>query len=300
MRPHVEIIDEKDLIWHIAEFPHATGSARQRHLNYCEEKGEASLSVEFTSDWSRPAGVHAAQTEWYVLEGEVQLGDEVLVKGDYWIAPVGILTPAIKVKAGTKILLFREYADWHFEPRDSSWPSAKPHHQLVIKRTSQMEWYDIQDPVNGSPMDFESGGTPVPGLFIKLLYKDPETGFYTRLIKAKPGWKEHPLAHHPCYEEAYCLEGEFDFNYGKMWPGTYFFRPALVRHGDFVAGEQEGTTWILRCDGRLVDWYTENARVEMKGDPLNWGPDYPGTQAPVLLQPVRSRSIGDWQNRHYQ
>lgn len=300
MRPHVEIIDEKDLIWHIAEFPHATGEARQRNLNYCEEKGEASLSVEFLTDWSRPAGVHAAQTEWYVLEGELQLGEETLVEGDYWIAPQGILTPAIKVKAGTKILLFREYADWQFEVRDSNLPTAKPHHELIIKRTNQMEWYDVTDPVNGSPMDFESGGTPVPGLSIKLLFHDKETGFYTRLIKAKPGWKEHPLAHHPCYEEAYCLDGEFEFNYGKMWKGTYFFRPALVRHGDFVAGEQTGTTWILRCDGRLVDWYTENARVEMLGDPLNWGPDYPNSQDPVLLQPVRSRSIGDWKNRNYQ
>jgi hypothetical protein len=50
MRPHVEIIDEKDLLWHMAEFPHATGTARQRHLNYCEEKGEASLSVEMKGD----------------------------------------------------------------------------------------------------------------------------------------------------------------------------------------------------------------------------------------------------------
>ena len=64
------------------------------------------------------------------------------------------------------------------------------------------------------------------------------TGFYTRLIKAKPGWREHPLAHHPVYEEAYCLEGDFDYNFGLMTPGQYFFRPAGVRHGDFTAGEK--------------------------------------------------------------
>ena len=75
-------------------------------------------------------------------------------------------------------------------------------------------------------MRFDLGGTPVPGLFIKMLHRDEKTGFYTRLIKAKPGWGEHPLAHHPCYEEAYCLEGGFEYNWGTMWPGTYFFRPA--------------------------------------------------------------------------
>ena len=95
--------------------------------------------------------------------------------------------------------------------------------------------------------------------------------FYTRLIKAKPGWREHPLAHHPVFEEAYCLDGEFDYNFGTMTPGQYFFRPAGVRHCDFTAGEKDGCIWLLRCDGDLVDWYTENASVEMKGDPVNWG-----------------------------
>jgi len=163
-----------------------------------------------------------------------------------------------------------------------------------------MDWYDVIDPENGSPMDFSRGGTPVPGLYIKLLWRDPETGFYTRLIKAKPGWREHPLAHHPVFEEAYCLDGEFDYNFGTMTPGQYFFRPAGVRHGDFTAGEKDGCTWILRCDGDLVDWYTENASVEMKGDPVNWGDDYPGTEPPVFIQPVRSRSIGPWKNPAYQ
>ena len=299
MRPHVELIDEKDLLWHPAEFPHASGSARQRNLNYCEEKGEASLSVEFTSDWQRPAGVHAAQTEWYLLEGEMQVGDDTLRANDYWIAPLGVLTPALKVKAGTRALVFREFGDWGFEPGNAPSAVAKPGREVVVMRASQMEWYAVTDPVNGSPMDFDSGGTPVPGLFIKLLHLDPDTGFYTRLIKAKADWHEHPLAHHPCYEEAYCLEGGFTYNYGPMWPGTYFFRPALVRHGDFTSGP-EGTTWLLRCDGRLVDWYTDEARVEMHGKATNWGPGFPGTQEPVLLQPTRSRSVGPMKDPAYQ
>jgi hypothetical protein len=149
-------------------------------------------------------------------------------------------------------------------------------------------------------MRFDLGGSPVPGLFIKLLYRNPATGFYTRLIKAQGGWTEHPLAHHPCYEEAYCLEGGFQYNYGEMWPGTYFFRPPLIRHGDFTAALDMGCTWIVRSDSDLVDWYTEDARVEMHGSALNWGPEFPGTAAPRLLQPVRSRSLGEWKDPSYQ
>ena len=297
MRPHVELVDEKDLIWHPAELPHGSGEARQRNLCYDEENGAASLLVEFVTDWHRGAGLHAAQTEWYVLEGRVTVGEKALGEGGYWVAPCGVSTPAMSAAAGTRILLFREYADWAFAPAERGADVSGD--GLVVMDSNAMDWYDVVHPEHGSPMDFDRGGTPVPGLFIKLLWRDPKNGFYTRLIKAKPGWREHPLAHHPVYEEAYCLEGDFHYNFGTMVKGQYFFRPAGVRHGDFTAGEENGCVWLLRCDGDLVDWYTDNASVEMKGDPVNWGDDYPNTEPPVYLQPVRSRSIGPWKDPSY-
>lgn len=297
MRPHVETVDERDLIWHIAEFEHAVGSAKQRNLCYDEEDGSASLKVHFTSDWSRPAGTHVADTEWYVLEGEVRIGDTVLGPEGYWHAAAGVWTPAIVVADGTVVLLWREYGDWTFTPGEEDLASVRADQELVVRQTREMPWIDV---VDGSPMRFDLGGTPVPGLYIKLLHRDAKTGFYTRLIKAKPGWVEHPLAHHPCSEEAYCLEGGFDYSFGKMWPGTYFWRPPLVRHGDFTADEELGCTWILRSDSDLVDWYTDDARIEMQGSPTNWGEGYPHSAAPRPVQPVRSRSLGPWADPTYQ
>ncbi len=297
MRPHVEIIDEQDLIWHQAEFVHATGSAEQRNLSYDEEDGSLSAKVRFSTDWTRPAGVHGAETEWFVLAGEVRLGEEVLGEGGYWMAPTGVWTPPLSVAAGTEILLFREYGDWSFEPADADLDSVRPDQVLVVHHTAQEEWLPVEV---GSPMRFDLGGTPQPGLFIKMLHRDELTGFYSRLIKAKPGWREHPLAHHPVYEEAYCLEGGFEYNFGTMWAGTYFFRPALVRHGDFTAADDVGCTWLVRCDGDLVDWYTDDGRIEMHGTPTNWGEHLEHTMAPVLPQPVRSRSVGDMADRGYQ
>jgi hypothetical protein len=297
MRPHVELVDERDLIWHIAEFAHATGTAEQRNLSYDEEDGSASLKVRFTSDWSRPAGVHVAETEWLILSGEVTIGDTVLGPEGYWHAPIGVWTPPLRVKAGTEVLLFREFGDWQFEPREDSLSSVREDQKLIVLDTASMPWIDVKD---GSPMRFDLGGTPVPGLYIKMLHRDEKTGFYSRLIKAKPGWREEPLAHHPCSEEAYCLDGGFDYNYGKMWPGTYFWRPALIRHGDFTADAELGCTWIVRSDSDLVDWYTDNAEVTMHGDATNWGPDYPQSAAPRFIEPVRSRSIGPWETPSYQ
>ncbi|MEV0248672.1 DUF4437 domain-containing protein [Nocardia sp. NPDC050712] len=297
MRPHVELIDENDLVWHHAEFDNATGTAEQRHLSYDEEDGSASLKVRFTSDWSRPAGVHHADTEWFVRSGQVTIGDTTLGPEGFWMAPKGVLTPPVSVTAGSEILLFREHGDWHFDHADADRDFVRADQQLIVRDSAAMPWIDVKD---GSPMRFDLGGTPVPGLYIKLLARDAETGFYTRLIKAKPGWREVPLAHHPCSEEAYCLDGGFDYNFGKMWPGTYFWRPPYIRHGDFTADAEQGCTWIVRSDADLVDWYTDNAKVVMTGDPTNWGPGHPHSLAPRFVEPVRSRSTGPWPDPTYQ
>lgn len=297
MRPWVEIIDDRDLIWHPAELPGATGAAEQQNLNYDEEDGSCSARIRFTTDWTRPAGVHVAETEWFVLSGSVRIGDDDLGPGGYWQTPKGVVCPALSVHAGAEILYFREYGDWRFEATDANRPDVREDQVLTVVHSAEMDWTTVE---LGSPMRFDLGGTPNIGLHIKMLHRDAETGFYTRLIKAEPGWREHPLAHHPVFEEAYCLEGAFDYNFGKMWPGTYFFRPALIRHGDFTAGNEAGCTWIVRCDGDLVDWYTEEASIEMHGRATNWGPELPHTIAPVLPTPVRSRSIGPMVDASYQ
>src|SRR5690606_41333409 len=95
---------------------------------------------------------------------------------------------------------------------------------------------------------------PMPGLFIKYLHVDPVTGFYTRLVHAQEGWSDHRLAHHPCYEEAYTTQGHMEYNFGTLDLGTYFFRPARVKHGHFTTMEG-GATWLLRSDGELKNWY---------------------------------------------
>ena len=113
---------------------------------------------------------------------------------------------------------------------------------------------------------------PMPGLFIKYLHVDPVTGFYTRLVHAQEGWSDHRLAHHPCYEEAYTTQGHMEYNFGTLDLGTYFFRPARVKHGHFTTMEG-GATWLLRSDGELANWYTQNEWVRWGGEGVNYGPE---------------------------
>ncbi|MBO2447879.1 DUF4437 domain-containing protein [Actinomadura barringtoniae] len=261
MRPHVELIQENDYVWHSAELVGGEGRASERRLSVDEEDGSSSLRVDFHTDWGRGPGIHHANTEYYVVEGSMTYGGKEIGKGGYVYAPKGVPTDSITFSEGTRILHYREYGDAGFDPVDSlyapSWADARE--EVIVVDTEARTWDAV--PVQG----------PMPGLFIKYLHVDPITGFYTRLVHSQEGWTEHRLAHHPCYEEAYTLQGRMEGNFGTMDVGTYFFRPARVKHGHFTTPEG-GTTWLLRSDGELINWYTQNEWIRWGGEAVNYGP----------------------------
>lgn len=263
MRPHVELIAEQDYVWHGAELPAGEGRASERRLSVDEEDGSSSLRVDFHTDWGRGPGIHHANTEYHVLEGEIDYGGRKIGKGGYLYAPQGVPTDYIKMAEGTRILHYREYGDAGFDPVDSvagakRWDSARE--DVIVIDTEAMQW------------DAVPKAGPMPGLFIKYLHIDPVTGFYTRLVHAQEGWADHRLAHHPCYEEAYTTQGYMEYNFGTLDLGTYFFRPARVKHGHFTSMEG-GCTWLLRSDGELFNWYTQNEWVRWGGEGVNYGPN---------------------------
>ncbi|WP_300678006.1 DUF4437 domain-containing protein [Nocardioides sp.] len=266
MRPHVELIQEDDYVWHGAELPGGEGRASERRLSVDEEDGSSSLRVDFHTEWGRSAGIHHANTEYYVLDGEIDYGGRRIGKGGYVYAPKGVPMDYLKVAEGTKLLHYREYGDAGFDPIDGAdlgdparrWNDARE--DVIVIDSEAMQWDAVPNP------------GPMPGLFIKYLHVDPVTGFYTRLVHAQEGWSDHRLAHHPCYEEAYTTQGHMEYNFGTLDLGTYFFRPARVKHGHFTTMEG-GATWLLRSDGELKNWYTQNEWVRWGGDAVNYGPN---------------------------
>ena len=296
MRPHVELIQQDDLCWHAAELPKGEGKVRQRNLSYDEENGGASTKLVFDSAWHRPAGYHHADTEWYVLSGEIQFGPKLLRKGAYFRAPAGLRIPALSVKAGTEVLLFRELQDWGFTtatrdragfvPRGLNTASSEPG-VLTMVDTTRMEW--MPNIYEGDQQRF---------LKLKLLYHDPapknnpEKGFVTMMCWAPPGWSDDRMVHHPVFEEAYAIDGHMDYNFGRLDAGTYFFRPARVKHGHFVTGEERGFMGIFRMDGSIINWITINEKITVEGTPLNYDPRTQGPQIAGI--PVRSRTTGKW------
>jgi hypothetical protein len=296
VRPHVETIQQDDLVWHYAELHKCGARARQRNLSYDEENGAASTRVIFDKAWSQPSGYYHADVEWYVMSGRVRLGERYLGKGAYFRAPAGLCIPKLEVAEGTDVLIFREYGDWGFSPstknrskhvpRGGNTVSPEPG-ELTVVDAHRMEW--MPNAYEGDTQRF---------LKIKVLYLDPpdpannNTGFVTILAWAPPGWSDNRMVHHPVFEEAYCLDGSMEYNFGRLDRGAYFFRPARVKHGHFVSGQEKGYTGIFRLDGSLINWITVNERLIVEGDAVNYDPE---TQGPVIAGiPVRSRSLGDW------
>jgi len=71
--------------------------------------------------------------------------------------------------------------------------------------------------------------TPTPGIDMKILLKDPETGLLTALFRWAPNtalpWHEHVEI-----EQTYVLEGSIEDEEGEVLAGNYVWRPAGSRH----------------------------------------------------------------------
>ncbi|HYJ17706.1 MAG TPA: cupin domain-containing protein [Burkholderiales bacterium] len=78
--------------------------------------------------------------------------------------------------------------------------------------------------------------TAFPGVEIKVLLEDKETGLMTSLTRMAPG-AVLPLHEHAGVEQTYVLEGRLVDGEGEVRAGGYVWRPAGSRH---IATAPEG------------------------------------------------------------
>ncbi len=71
--------------------------------------------------------------------------------------------------------------------------------------------------------------TPTPGIDMKILLQDKESGLLTALFRWAPG-TELPLHEHVKVEQTYVLEGSIVDDEGEAKAGNYVWRPEGNRH----------------------------------------------------------------------
>ncbi|MFM1815752.1 MAG: hypothetical protein RLZ98_2447 [Pseudomonadota bacterium] len=71
--------------------------------------------------------------------------------------------------------------------------------------------------------------TKFPGIDVKVLFQDSESGMLTALFRWAPG-ACLPLHEHVEIEQSFVLEGAFEDDDGEVTAGNYVWRPAGSRH----------------------------------------------------------------------
>lgn len=123
-----------------------------------------------------------------------------------------------------------------------------------------------------------------PGLYSRLLSRDPETGARTALQRLTPedGYTPPDTAHyHHTYEEIIGISGDFSFD-SRRWvrPCTYVFHPPRTVHG-FASAIRAESTFLSRV-GRDLDF---NFVPEPEADDLYVVEGKAPPRAPVALDP---------------
>jgi len=93
---------------------------------------------------------------------------------------------------------------------------------------------EVQD-IEHIPWQLTMGGGDAPGIYEKILSKDPETGNVTRLVKVEPGMETSEIASHEVWEEMWILKGGMiDTRKNLVFTeGMYGCRPPGTEHGPF-------------------------------------------------------------------
>lgn len=81
----------------------------------------------------------------------------------------------------------------------------------------------------------------IPGVLVKLLRRDGETGESTALVRLEPG-SRFPAHNHPAGEEVFVIEGDVLIGPDHLRAGDYLYTPPSGKH---AASSQGGCVFLV-------------------------------------------------------
>ncbi len=249
-RDHIEFIQAQCLPWRRIGHGLARPDAEYKLLSRNPDTGACTVLMRYPPGWSREGPEHiAADEEFYVLEGSLQMDDQVYAADSYAFLPAGWSRHRMRSAEGCVILAFY-----------SEEPELLPGMGDGSAETSERA-IPFLDAV-AMPWDLSLNDPKLRHLGIsrKNLRTDPVTGERTFLSlilpQAVPTNGRGSQEMHPVVEEAYLISGSISGPQGTMYPGAYFWRPPGIRHGPF--GARWGAVSLIRfVGGRHVNQWTE-------------------------------------------
>lgn len=253
-RPQIEFVQSQRLPWRAAQDVARAGT-RCRELSRDPGTGACSLVIEYPPGWTAAAGqCLAADEEFFVLDGELQIGELRYSHHCYAHLPAGYVRGGLSSPTGAIVLTFFSAAPTVALPLEASAADTR-----LVER---VDCYAIPwEPIGYAQMR--------TGTLRKPLRRDPVNGDTTWLLTSPPhgmppggaGARET----HPTVEEVFVLAGDLHGNCGVMRAGAYFWRPPGILHGPY--GSRLGATSLYRTVGGplVADWTAE--RFPFRYDP---------------------------------
>lgn len=199
--------------------------------------------------------------ELLVLEGDLTLGEQSIGAGHYVFWPAGHECHGLVSHAGARVL---------WMSGDDRGPAPLPGGDWQVIDTRELPW-SVSPSFEGRSSE-EAG----PGLGVRILREDAETGAYTLMTRHAPGWFDTRLEAHDTWEELILLEGDYLMGEtGGIVAGTYIFRPGHRPHGPQAT--RGGAVWFCRGEKRIdfqfttASWAQGQVAKYLNGPPLAEG-----------------------------
>jgi hypothetical protein len=248
-RPHIEFIQSQALPWIKGLYGGARPEVEMKILSQDADNAESSTLIRYPHGWKQTRAEHLlVDEELFVLDGAVEIAGVEYGRHCYAYLPAGYVRPSASSQGGAVVLTMFSGTP-SAEPGDPPDGLFNPSILVKHKDTLSMPWEDLPQALGGSPaydelpaeredddeMYFDAGLRYAAR--IKRLWRDPDTGEFTKLFAILPqtfprDWLEKPVQHE-CVEECYLLAGELAGNLGVMYPGAYFWRPPGIYHGPY-------------------------------------------------------------------
>ena len=237
----------------VAEFAAFRGKVLSRNADTGRLALELQLPAGFRDHGERRLG--ARSFEVVVLDGQLQLGKELLGPRDFGYTPAGLMRPKLTSRTGARLLAF-------FDPAPAD-PAIRTRLRDIggyVTRYAESRW-------NPGSLS-QSAGFDLK-LEIQHLKKDPLSGARTWLVRLAPP-VTMPFEVHSVAEEAYVLAGRFSqpecmpdgMRNGIYEANSYFYRPGGIPHSGPGAGPIEPTTFLMRSPANLdVTFYSACANA---------------------------------------
>ncbi len=194
-----------------------------RVLNQDDESGAVTAVLDIPGGWSwKGSGYCLANQDLFVLSGDLRIGEHMLENGGFSYYPKGVVQGGWESREGCRL-----YAIFNDRPKyidaDRSTTEAQTSQTVPALDTWEMDWFDplaVSKPSVALP----------PGIFVKVLRQDPNTGAASRLTGLMAGWHAEGIEVHPIREEGFVICGDVNIGIVGGEPGytatagTYYLR----------------------------------------------------------------------------